>query len=673
MMVTAQGVSADVTTIKVDPTRAGWRGDEAGLAPPITQRFDTPVSGQVYAQPLVFGNTVIVATENDMVYGIDRSTGAVRWQRSAGTPEPASIVNCVGINIDPFGVTATPVIDPATGIVYVTARTWDGTNASSAQWLIHAFNATTGAPQPGWPAQFGGTATNDPTRSFDPVVHNQRPGLLLMGGRVHAAFGSFCDHGDYRGWVGSVSTSSRAVTMWVDEANPSGGENNIQGAIWQSGGGLASDGPGRIFLATGNGTPPPPGPASLPSDALGMSEVRLQANADGSLAAADRFSPYNASSLSNQDLDFGSSGPTVLPDGFGKLADHPHLLVQPTKTTTYLLDRDNLGGEAQGPNGSDAAVAEMSGQGTWSHAATWPGDGGFFYTTPAGGPLTAFRVGANSSGQPVMSIAGTSAGRLGYGSGAPVITSNGTVAGSAILWVIDITGYLRVYKTVPSNGQLQLLWTAPISTPNKFSVPATDGSNIFVATSGHLLAFASTTQTCTTYSSPATGSHQVCGAIRAKYEALGGPFGFLGYPLTDQTGTPDGIGRFNHFANNGSIYWTPSTGAWSIHGAIRAKWASLGWERSVLGYPVTDESGTPDGIGRFNHFANNGSIYWTPSTGAWSIHGDIRANWATMGWERSCLGYPVSDEFAISGGRQSNLQRGFITWNASTRVTRSSC
>src|SRR5436853_722022 len=59
---------------------------------------------------------------------------------------------------------------------------------------------------------------------------------------------------------------------------------------------------------------------------------------------------------------------------------------------------------------------------------------------------------------------------------------------------------------------------------------------------------------CTTYTSPGTGGHQVCGAIRAKYVALGGPGGFLGYPTTDETPTPDGVGRFNHFANDGSIY-----------------------------------------------------------------------------------------------------------------------
>jgi hypothetical protein len=178
---------------------------------------------------------------------------------------------------------------------------------------------------------------------------------------------------------------------------------------------------------------------------------------------------------------------------------------------------------------------------------------------------------------------------------------------------------------------------------------------------------------CSTYTSSATGSHQVCGAIRAKYLTLGGPSGFLGYPTTDELPTPDGVGRFNHFAKAGSIYWTPSTGAWSIHGAIRAKWASLGWERSFLGYPVTDETGTPDGVGRFNHFSNSGSIYWTPSTRAWSIHGAIRAKWASMGWERSCLGYPVSDEFGDSQTRQSNFQRGVITFSFRSGQASSSC
>ncbi|MGH2557533.1 MAG: LGFP repeat-containing protein [Thermomicrobiales bacterium] len=136
---------------------------------------------------------------------------------------------------------------------------------------------------------------------------------------------------------------------------------------------------------------------------------------------------------------------------------------------------------------------------------------------------------------------------------------------------------------------------------------------------------------------------------------------FLGYPLTDETATSDSIGRFNHF-QGGSIYWTPDTGAWELHGAIRDKWASLGWESSPLGYPTTDEAPTLDGVGRFNHF-QRGSIFWSPTTGAWEVHGDILGKWASLGWERSWLGYPTSDEQDFpDGGRANTFQGGAIYW-----------
>jgi uncharacterized protein with LGFP repeats len=136
--------------------------------------------------------------------------------------------------------------------------------------------------------------------------------------------------------------------------------------------------------------------------------------------------------------------------------------------------------------------------------------------------------------------------------------------------------------------------------------------------------------------------------------------------VTDESGTPDGRGRFNHFTKGGSIYWTPDSGAHIVYGAIRATWAALGWEKGPAGYPVTDESGTPDGRGRFNHFTKGGSIYWTPESGAHVVYGAIRAKWESIGWERSNLGYPTSDEFDVSGGRRVNFQKGYITWDRST-------
>ncbi|MBD2099164.1 hypothetical protein H6F90_29300 [Trichocoleus sp. FACHB-591] len=168
------------------------------------------------------------------------------------------------------------------------------------------------------------------------------------------------------------------------------------------------------------------------------------------------------------------------------------------------------------------------------------------------------------------------------------------------------------------------------------------------------------------YWTPATGAQLIYGSIREKWASMGWETSLLGYPVTDELGCPDGVGRFNHF-QGGSIYWTPQTGAQLIYGSIREKWASMGWETSLLGYPVTDELGCPDGVGRFNHF-QGGSIYWTPNTGAQLIYGSIREKWASMGWENSFLGYPVTDELGCPDGvgRFNHFQGGSIYWTPNT-------
>jgi hypothetical protein len=164
---------------------------------------------------------------------------------------------------------------------------------------------------------------------------------------------------------------------------------------------------------------------------------------------------------------------------------------------------------------------------------------------------------------------------------------------------------------------------------------------------------------------PSTGAHEVHGAIGDNWANLGWERSFLGYPITDETPTPDGIGRYNNF-QSGSIHWTPSTGPHEVHGWIGWEWSNLGWERGVLGYPVTDETATPDRIGRYNHF-QSGSIYWTPSSGPHEVHGGIRDVWVSMGSERGALGYPVSDEYSSSPGfERSDFQHGSLTWNLAT-------
>ncbi len=164
------------------------------------------------------------------------------------------------------------------------------------------------------------------------------------------------------------------------------------------------------------------------------------------------------------------------------------------------------------------------------------------------------------------------------------------------------------------------------------------------------------------------GSPATVGKIDEKYRALGGCGSFLGAPITSEQTTPDGNGRYSVF-QNGSIYWTQSTGAYEVHGVIRDKWKELGWEAGLLGYPITDETKTPDGAGRYSVFVG-GSVYWSPATGAHEVHGRIRDKYKEVGWEAGTLGYPVSDEYAVAEGRKSDFQHGSIIWNAQTDVTR---
>ncbi len=146
------------------------------------------------------------------------------------------------------------------------------------------------------------------------------------------------------------------------------------------------------------------------------------------------------------------------------------------------------------------------------------------------------------------------------------------------------------------------------------------------------------------YNRADVGTFEVNGRILDKYDQYGAEWSFIGYPLTDESPTADGVGRYNHF-QAGSIFWHPNTGAFLVYGLIRQKWAGigLGWERSFLGYPTTDELGTADGVGRYNHF-QGGSIFYHPSYGTFAVGLRIRDGWAAWGWERSCLGYPVADE-----------------------------
>ena len=494
--------AADEFTVSQDTLRTGWDRNEPGLTPADVSgsqfglRFSTPVDGQVYAQPLVVGGTVVTATEKDRVYGIDAATGAVRWSKRLGTPWAAANIGCGDLTPD-IGVTGTPVYDPDTNAVYLTAKT-DHPDGTHPAWFLHALDPVSGAERSGWPVRIHGGPTNDPGRHFDSFTAAQRPGLLLLGGRVYVGFGSHCDKGPYVGYVAGVDTRTRDMKLWATESSSARGE----AGIWQSGGGLVSDGPGRIFFATGNGQTPPAVAGDHPPGQLSESVVRLGVSGDGTMHARDFFSPANAPVLDHSDGDLGSGGPLGLPSGpsspFGASAAHPHLLVEVGKDgRVFLLDRDHLGGRGQGAGGGDAVLGVTGPfQGVWGHLAAYGGAGGLVYEVGSHGALRALAFGLDANGDPKLRWAGISSDTFGYTSGSPVVTSDGTVPGSATVWAEATDGgngshgRLRAYDAVPSGGKLRLLFSASIGRTSKFAVPATSGGRVYVGTrDGHLLAF----------------------------------------------------------------------------------------------------------------------------------------------------------------------------------------
>ncbi len=212
--------------------------------------------------------------------------------------------------------------------------------------------------------------------------------------------------------------------------------------------------------------------------------------------------------------------------------------------------------------------------------------------------------------------------------------------------------------------------------------------------------------------SSSTGAHAAAGMIGGAYQAAAGPGGPLGLPVGDDQGLPDGRGRFQSF-QNGSVYWTPQTGAQMVRGAMLQEWGAQGFEGGPAGYPTGPEQPTPNQRGAVQGFENSpmyfsdktgahrvqglilgkyaqlgfensplgfpvaeeqplkdlgrvsafegGNIYWSPLSGSWAVrNGLIMEAWGRQGFENGRLGYPTSDEFPVPGGIQQNFQTGFI-------------
>lgn len=513
---------ADEVTISQNVSRDGWDSHEPALSPAAVtgkafgQVFDTPVNGQVYAQPLNVGNSVLVATENDYVYSINRNTGRVIWSRQLGSPYASAAENCLQTPVvQPYiGVTSAPVYDPKTGTLYVsgmlTGPPGDDTNMSTATptYDLFALNEQTGAIK--WKKQIAGSPTNNSSNKFNAALQLQRTGLLLLNGSVYLGFGALCADGaathQYVGYIAGVNTKTHSETLWTDQLKDPATVGQY-GGIWQGGGGLVTDGK-SIYFSTANGTAPPlgtKGSAAASVLHLGQSMVKLNVQTNGSLRPADFFSPGDADLMSSLDHDFGSSGPILLPFGTQM---YPHLFATADKQAQlYLLNAASLGGRSSSATGSTAVftgspsiVGETTVNGTehglWGHMAAFDGlasngsrtDYLYYEGTGWGSqaPMYALRFVRASPSRPVLRRVGSTAEVFGFTSGSPVITSNGRADASAIVWEVHSNaqtgsgGALDAYSAVPSGGVLPLIWSAPIGDASQFSVPATSGGRIYV-------------------------------------------------------------------------------------------------------------------------------------------------------------------------------------------------
>jgi len=486
-------------TESADAMRTGWYPNQPNLTPSLLKggtfgllpNFPVTLSGEIYAQPLVANGTLFVATETNDVYGLNPETGDQFWHTNLGVAFNPSTLPCADL-VPSVGVTGTPVIDGPSNTAYLFAKT---TKNGPAEWYMHALDLATGAEKPNFPVKIAGNAANDPTVAFEASHHMQRTGLLLMNGVVYAGFSAHCDVGPFRGWLVGVTTAGAVKTLWATNTQIGGA------GIWQSGGGIVSDGPGRLFVATGNGGAldgPIAGTDAAKQTSLGEAIVRVDVQGDGSLQAGDFFSPYDAQALDGWDADFASGGPVALPDEFGT-ATFPHLLAAVGKQGyVYLLNRDQLGGIGTAAAG-DAYVSRTSANGgVWSKPAVWTGEGGYIYvptsspgnaSAGSAGFLYAYQPGKDVSGNPTLNVAATSKAAFGFSSSRPIITSDQTTGGTGVLWIVwapdrsGVGAQLRAYNAVPNSSKdFDQLFSAPIGISTKFTPPGIGDARVYVGT-----------------------------------------------------------------------------------------------------------------------------------------------------------------------------------------------
>jgi len=492
-----------------DNGRSGLNPHEAILTPAnvnmahFRNLFTIPVDGKVDAQPLYvpamnipnqgIHNVLFVATEHGSVYAFDADIGTQYWHVMMLKAGESSSDDRGCSQVTPeIGVTATPAIDlsqGANGVIYVVAMSKDGSGNYFQR--LHALDLTTGAELFNGPvdihATFPGSGDNSHSGNvvFDPAQYKERPGLLLLNGKIYTAWSSHCDGGLYTAWIMAYDETTLAQTNVINLT-----PNGSQGAFWNAGDGLAADNSGNIYQMLGNGTFDPALNASgFPNQGnYGNAFVKLS-TAGNTLSVTDYFTMSDTVNESNADTDLGSGGAMLLPDMTDSQNNTRHLAIGAGKDGhIYLADRDNMGKFNTGSpntNSNPNLYQDLPGGASGGIRSTPAYFNGYVYFGPTNGSIRAFQF-SNARLNTVPTS--HSAQSYGYPGATPSISANGTSNG--IVWATENStpAVLHAYDATSLGTELYNSNQAPggrdsnFGNGNKFITPTIANGKVYVGT-----------------------------------------------------------------------------------------------------------------------------------------------------------------------------------------------
>lgn len=539
----AQSIS--VTTHHYDNLRTGWNSFETVLTPSAVAggtfqlQQTVAVDQQVDAQPLlapgriiagVAHDVVYLATENNSVYGIDASTGAILLQTNLGVPVPQSALpgGC-GNNGNLIGITGTPVLDTAAGLLYVVADVYDAPSGTS-QYLLRALSLDTllDAISP-MVVSASAVLTDGKTYSFTPGSSRQRSALLLANGNVYAAFASYCDlaANTSRGWVLGWNAQTLAPLAQNKLTSTAGttADSFFLSSVWMSGSGLAASALGDIYFVTGNTDYN--GKAYNKVTNLSESVVQLSADLSTVNGLFTPSGPYGHVALDTEDQDFGSGGVLLLPP---QSVSSNNLAVAAGKVgIMYLLNADDLSNFVTNVPGDERIQVNVGS--CWCSASYFTGHDGIGRVVSSGG--SSFIIWRVAGGAKLQLVRGVTSSAV-EGNQDPgfftTVSTNGTAAGSVVIWAVgrpyDGTYDVQLYGFSQSGKRLfsSVAGYWPNTGGNSNIVPVVANGKVYVASYQQLQIFGlgagpgalvPAVRNGATGAALAAGQHEVTGRVRA--------------------------------------------------------------------------------------------------------------------------------------------------------------